>query len=97
MEKTGRNDPCPCGSGKKYKQCCLSKKGGSGVKRKITAKWLNPKQQHEEGQAGEMVSLMDRAFGFAAENKEDVFQSVVPTDHSEGDESKKEQKIEEKE
>ncbi len=21
----GRNDPCPCGSGKKYKQCCLSK------------------------------------------------------------------------
>ena len=20
--KTGRNDPCPCGSGKKYKQCC---------------------------------------------------------------------------
>lgn len=24
-EKIGRNDPCPCGSGKKYKQCCLSK------------------------------------------------------------------------
>src|SRR5262249_59879887 len=23
--KTGRNDPCPCGSGKKYKKCCLSK------------------------------------------------------------------------
>ena len=22
MEKIGRNDPCPCGSGKKYKQCC---------------------------------------------------------------------------
>ena len=22
-EKTGRNDPCPCGSGKKYKKCCL--------------------------------------------------------------------------
>ena len=21
--KTGRNDPCPCGSGKKYKKCCL--------------------------------------------------------------------------
>ncbi len=25
MQKTGRNDPCPCGSGKKYKQCCLPK------------------------------------------------------------------------
>ena len=21
-EKIGRNDPCPCGSGKKYKRCC---------------------------------------------------------------------------
>lgn len=24
-EKIGRNDPCPCGSGKKYKKCCLGK------------------------------------------------------------------------
>ena len=22
VKKVGRNDPCPCGSGKKYKQCC---------------------------------------------------------------------------
>lgn len=22
VDKTGRNDPCPCGSGKKYKKCC---------------------------------------------------------------------------
>ena len=22
-ERIGRNDPCPCGSGKKYKQCCM--------------------------------------------------------------------------
>ena len=21
-DKIGRNDPCPCGSGKKYKKCC---------------------------------------------------------------------------
>jgi preprotein translocase subunit SecA len=21
-EAVGRNDPCPCGSGKKYKKCC---------------------------------------------------------------------------
>lgn len=25
--KTGRNNPCPCGSGKKYKRCCLEKEG----------------------------------------------------------------------
>ncbi|MGF7060563.1 uncharacterized protein YchJ [Brassicibacter mesophilus] len=22
-KKIGRNDPCPCGSGKKYKKCCV--------------------------------------------------------------------------
>ncbi|MFK3959697.1 SEC-C metal-binding domain-containing protein [Guptibacillus hwajinpoensis] len=24
MQKTKRNDPCPCGSGKKYKKCCMT-------------------------------------------------------------------------
>jgi uncharacterized protein YecA (UPF0149 family) len=24
-ERVGRNDPCPCGSGKKYKKCCMRK------------------------------------------------------------------------
>ena len=24
--KIGRNEPCPCGSGRKYKKCCLNKK-----------------------------------------------------------------------
>jgi tetratricopeptide (TPR) repeat protein len=25
MAQVGRNQPCPCGSGKKYKRCCLAK------------------------------------------------------------------------
>lgn len=25
MRKVGRNEPCPCGSGRKYKKCCLEK------------------------------------------------------------------------
>jgi preprotein translocase subunit SecA len=25
VQKVGRNDPCPCGSGKKYKKCCMLK------------------------------------------------------------------------
>ena len=29
VQKIGRNDPCPCGSGKKYKNCCLSKDNGN--------------------------------------------------------------------
>ena len=32
-KKTARNEPCPCGSGKKYKQCC----GKSGPKKGILA------------------------------------------------------------
>jgi hypothetical protein len=38
--KTNRNDPCPCGSGKKYKKCCLS--GHEEARR------LMPKEQLEQ-------------------------------------------------
>src|SRR3954454_12027150 len=31
--KAGRNDPCPCGSGKKYKKCCLAKDQEAEAKR----------------------------------------------------------------
>jgi hypothetical protein len=31
MPQVGRNDPCPCGSGKKYKRCCLT----TGVSRQV--------------------------------------------------------------
>ncbi len=27
-QRVGRNDPCPCGSGKKFKNCCLRREGG---------------------------------------------------------------------
>jgi len=30
-QKIGRNDPCACGSGKKYKHCCAAKAGRMGV------------------------------------------------------------------
>ncbi len=29
--KAGRNDPCPCGSGKKYKKCCQDKEAAAAV------------------------------------------------------------------
>jgi hypothetical protein len=32
----GRNDPCPCGSGKKYKNCCIEK--GDHFLRKMAKK-----------------------------------------------------------
>ncbi|MBW7473973.1 SEC-C domain-containing protein [Paenibacillus oenotherae] len=33
MKKLGRNDPCHCGSGLKYKKCCLNKDEGNNVTR----------------------------------------------------------------
>jgi len=30
-QEVGRNHPCPCGSGKKYKKCCLLKESGQGT------------------------------------------------------------------
>lgn len=44
-EKVGRNDPCPCGSGKKYKNCHYGKEAKKTYtpegKRKFTAKLLS--------------------------------------------------------
>lgn len=36
MSKVGRNDPCPCGSGKKYKKCCAMKTPMQKLAEKIT-------------------------------------------------------------
>lgn len=34
--QVGRNDPCPCGSGEKYKNCCINK--GDAFLRKMADK-----------------------------------------------------------
>jgi len=31
MARIGRNQPCPCGSGKKYKKCCYKKNNISQI------------------------------------------------------------------
>ncbi len=71
----GRNDPCPCGSGKKYKNCCLGKNQAKpvGLKgRKFTAKVLTaaPAQQNEAYEQSTIKpvdynALMERSFGEA--------------------------------
>lgn len=44
-QKVGRNDPCPCGSGKKYKKCCLGQEtaradGAHDVDQRLVAEIL---------------------------------------------------------
>ena len=41
--KTGRNDPCPCGSGLKYKKCCLGKDKDGAIKFHNTKKLYSQK------------------------------------------------------
>ncbi len=40
----GRNDPCPCGSGKKYKQCCLLKENEQQHREQRRGKFYEAKQ-----------------------------------------------------
>src|ERR1700757_622145 len=56
-EKIGRNDPCPCGSGKKYKHCCLP-----GYAPSIDHVWT---RQHEESDrlTGEITRFALCKFG----------------------------------
>lgn len=56
--KIGRNDPCPCGSGKKYKKCCMDKSSGPRPqhhpeKHKIRLK--TPEAVEAIGRAGRLV------------------------------------------
>ena len=37
MSKVGRNDPCPCGSGRKYKRCCLHQHEAAAAERAAAA------------------------------------------------------------
>ena len=39
--QVGRNDPCPCGSGRKYKKCCLAKEPRGGGSAAAQTDWQN--------------------------------------------------------
>ena len=59
-DKVNRNDPCPCGSGKKYKKCCLAK---DKAPKKLTAKWINAPQKSTQDAQKNLPDLIERTFG----------------------------------
>jgi tetratricopeptide (TPR) repeat protein len=65
--KTGRNDPCPCGSGKKYKQCCLRKEE-EAEREALTAL----SQARKNGSVGSYSDLVKTVDKLAADDEEDV-------------------------
>ena len=58
--KIGRNDPCPCGSGKKYKYCCLNKRGiyiKDGVDEKTAIRNIVKAKGYDENIAAEIKDI----------------------------------------
>jgi tetratricopeptide (TPR) repeat protein len=52
MAKIGRNDPCPCGSGKKYKRCCQAREE---ARLAAQAQQLHPRELRLQQHDGELV------------------------------------------
>ena len=62
MANIGRNDPCHCGSGKKYKRCCLDK--DEAAERKVLASRVTPPALGSPLQhSSEMLAEMREALG----------------------------------
>jgi len=70
-KKVGRNDPCPCGSGKKYKQCC--EKLGRTLKFKATLVEKTGKAMPSLFQRAvqESATSSERRLSLPGKNKED--------------------------
>ena len=69
-EKIGRNDPCPCGSGKKYKRCCLAQQSAS---RSLWAQHRNASDELTR----DMMRFAERKFG---DQFEEAWQDFCLTD-----------------
>ncbi len=62
LKATGRNAPCPCGSGKKYKKCHLAEdEGKRSAARKALAEEVKAraakKAEEEDDEAGETTTV----------------------------------------
>jgi len=56
--KIGRNDPCPCGSGKKYKKCCLDKvKPQNNTNFSIPPEVIKKFQEHQRREEGRIAKF----------------------------------------
>ncbi|HEY2810077.1 MAG TPA: SEC-C metal-binding domain-containing protein [Rhabdochlamydiaceae bacterium] len=57
MEKIGRNDPCHCGSGKKYKKCCEMQ----AKSKRFHAEVVTSASSHPTNGTGKISSLFFRS------------------------------------
>jgi tetratricopeptide (TPR) repeat protein len=77
MGKTGRNAPCPCGSGKKFKKCCIDKVIPSTLEASRDYHWSL--EEIEELTTKEIISKLK---GFGVDFDEGQFQKDVRSFYS---------------
>jgi hypothetical protein len=81
MSKLGRNDPCPCGSSKKYKKCCLARDSANANLQRAIARGYSELMNQQSEQACNtwwQVWLAIRARLRPGMNTTDAAQRVYP-------------------
>jgi len=74
--KVGRNDPCPCGSGKKYKRCCLEQQS------RVYSYWLQQRSASDQ-LTQDMLEFAESKFGEEIEAAWEDFNATdlpIPSD-----------------
>lgn len=89
MQNVGRNDPCPCGSGKKYKKCCMLKQSGEEKKLKnLDLSNFRPTQfveDFEEVPNEKAITFytrefIERGYGIMSEELKEFFRQCILKD-----------------
>lgn len=82
MKSTGRNDPCPCGSGKKYKKCCLNSSASTVLTHNLQRLLQQPAERQDRRhfrnvEALSTEEIISRLKGFGVQFDDLQFQQDV--------------------
>ena len=79
--KPGRNDPCPCGSGNKYKKCCLAKDQAAERDRLVKAQAQHDKSGRNKRAAADRSQVAEFKAAVAARlaraEEEDAYEDAL--------------------
>jgi tetratricopeptide (TPR) repeat protein len=85
MAKTGRNDPCPCGSGQKYKRCCVPRDAAAAhaaaLAAAATASMAAADDDGLDGASNSVIDLIDAGRLDAAEQAAHALLANYPDVH----------------
>src|SRR6516165_4017365 len=81
MAKPGRNDRCPCGSGNKYKKCCLAKEEAVAREQLVKAQAPRDTLRRDQRAAANRLQVTDLTAAVAARlaraEEEDTYEDAL--------------------